>query len=368
MRNVFFSACAGGLLVLLGTACGSSGGNTGGSGATGGSTGTMTSTLGCPDNLTAAPASEFCKDEATTPDCTYVTPNYHTQVCGVPVLDPTTELARASGVKEFGGSGPPDLGCFDSAHYPQADGPSQMVTMKGVVKIFSHGCETKNVAIEVYTVKDADLSAKPVGTPITTSSDCKADGVASDDSGGDCGTRYECNYAYANVPTGVELAVLTKGDFWAPLYTYNIYIPNAEVQNGVWKHDIRALATDDYSVIPQAAIGSPITPGNGAIAGEVHDCGDVRLQNATVDVEVQKRIVTYFTSNEDHPLPDTAATSTSILGLYAALDVPPGKASVAALGMVNGQLTTVGYHRVTVFPDSVTAITFQGVRPFQVSP
>lgn len=363
MRYVLLAACTGGFL-LLGAACGG-GSSTGGTGAgtgTGGSTGS--STLQCPDNLTPAPGSDYCIPQKTTPQCQYIGPNYHSQVCGVAVLDPQKELARSSDVTEYAGSGPPDLGCFDTANVPALEA-TQTVTMEGLVKIFSHGCESKSVSIEIYTVNDADLSSSPVGTPVTTASDCTIDGEMTDNA--ECGTRWECKYTYTGVPTETELAVLTKGQLWAPLYQYNIFIPNAEVQGGVWNHDLRALATDDYTVIPQAAIGSPITLGNGAIAGEVHDCADVRLVGATVDVEVDKRIVTYFTSNEEQPLPDLTATSTSALGLYAALDVPPGKASVAALGLVNGKLQTLGYHRITVFPDAVTSITFRGVRPFQIA-
>jgi len=361
MRNVLLAACAGGVL-LLGTACGG-GGGAGGSGNSGTGGDGAGSGLSCPDNLIPAPNSDFCLTQSTTPNCAFIGRNYHTEVCGVAVVDPSSELARSTDVKEYAGSGPPDLGCFDPANYP-APTASQTVTMSGVVKIFSHGCESKSVDISIFEVTDAAPAATPVGPPITTASDCTVDGVMTTND--DCGTRYECKYTYAGVPTEKELVVLTKGALWAPLYQYNIYIPNAEVKNGGWTHDLRALATDDYSVIPQAAIGGPITPGNGAIAGEVHDCADVRLTGATVDVDVKKTIVTYFTSNEDSPLPDLAASSTSLLGLYAALDVAPGKASVAAIGLVNGKVTTLGYHRVTVFPDSVTSITFRGVRPFQI--
>ncbi|MFT3771324.1 MAG: hypothetical protein QM820_38400 [Minicystis sp.] len=268
MRNVLLAACAGGSL-LLATACGGGGGE-GGSGGkgNGGSSATGTSVLSCPDSLANAPNSEFCADEKTTPNCDFIGPNYHNQVCGVAVLDPTAALARSTDVKEYAGSGPPDVACFNPASYPKG-GASQTVTLEGVAKIFSHGCESKDVKIEIYEVVDADIGTTPIGTPVTTASDCTVDGVASTNE--DCGTRYECKYTYAGVPTEKELLVLTKGTLWAPLYSYNLYIPNAEVQNGKYTHDVRALATDDYTVIPQAAIGGPITPGNGAIAGEVHD-------------------------------------------------------------------------------------------------
>ena len=374
MRRVVLHASgassAGALLLigLLTAACGGNAGS-GGSGAgstsassgsaTGGSTGAGT----CPGDLAEAPNSAFCAAQAATPDCSFVGPDYHTQVCGVPLKDPKTALARSSGVKEFAGSGPPDLGCVAN---PPKGGTSQMVTISGLAKIFSHGCQSNGVLIEVFALTgDADL-AMPALASVTTAMDCMAAGVPTVDS--NCGTRYECKYSVANVPSETELAIRTSGQFWAPLIDYNNYIFTADVKGGTWTHDVRALATDDYSVIPQAAIGSPITPGNGAVAGEVHDCGDVRLTDATVGIDAQVQALTYFTNDEQNPLPDLSATSTSVLGLWAGLDMPPGPVSVAALGLVGGKVTTVGYHRVRVFPNAVTAVTFRGVIPTQVGP
>jgi hypothetical protein len=374
-------ACA---ILSQGASCGSASGTSGtsGTGGTGGTssssttTGTGTGGSGtggsgstCPGNLAAAPNSEFCANEATIPDCNLINANYDTQVCGVAVLKPMAELARSPSVMEFAGSGPPDLGCFAPAGYPVA-GASQTVQMSGTVKIFSHGCESRDVTIEVFKVKrtggadEADLDGL-VGTAVVTPSGCQATGVATANM--DCGIRYECKYAYDGVPSETELVIRTKGAFWAPLVDYNIYIPTAEVKGGVWTHDVRALASDDLAAISQAAIGAPITSGKGAVAGEVHDCGDVRLIGATVGTDVQSagRVI-YFTNDEAHPLPDLSATSTTKLGLYAAFDIAPGPVSVGALGLVGGKVTTVGYFRARVFADSVTAVTFHGVRPFQI--
>ena len=363
MRYVVLPAVSAGVLFLLATACGNSettggtGASTGSGSAAGGSTGSSSAT--CPDNLAEAPNSEFCSSDAVKTDCSLVNAGYREQVCGVPVLSPTKELSRSSSVKEYAGSGPPQLACLAVGGYPPK-GTSATVTMSGTVKIFSNGCESNDVKVEVFKMTDdADIGASPVGTAVTTPDDCSIDGVATQNEK-DCGTRYECKYTYTGVPSETPLVVRTTGGFWAPLYEYNVYIPTAEVKSGVWNHDVRALASDDYSVIPQAAIGGPITPGNGAIAGEVHDCADVRVQGATVDVSVHKVVMTYFTANEDDPLPDLSATATSTLGLYAALDVPAGPASVAALGLVDGKVTTLGYFKVKVFPDAVTSVTFRG--------
>ncbi|MFO0761011.1 MAG: hypothetical protein U0359_31325 [Byssovorax sp.] len=362
LRGILLTLGSGAFVALaaFAGACSSSG--TGGSGTTGGT---------CPDNLVKAEHQEFCEGGAPAVNCDLVTGQYTDQICGVALKTPEDELKRSATVKEYAGSGPPKISCFDPASYPAKPDTanSQKVQVSGIAKIFSHGCESKNLKIEIFTVKrgggaDDGMPDQLVGNALTTSSDCKVNGVESEEM--DCGKRYECNYIYNGVPTETELMIKTSGDLWASLYDYNVYIPNAEVMNGVYKHDVRALASDDYNVISQAAIGVPVTSGHGAIAGEVHDCGDVRLQNATVEVDQQRKIMTYFTSDEDHPLPDTAARATSILGLYAAIDVNPGPVTVAAMGKVDGKNVTVGYFKLQVFPDSVSAVTFRGLRPFQV--
>ena len=178
--------------------------------------------------------------------------------------------------------------------------------------------------------------------------------------------RYECTYEYADVPSETELLVITAGDIWAPIYDYGLFISNADVKNGAYLKDVRALASDDYQLIPQVALGKTVTAGHGVLAGEVHDCGDVRLVDAVVDIDQPKFSLSYFTDNEDNPLPDIDAHSTSALGLYSALDVAPGPVTVAAAGVFGGKVVSLGYFKGRIFPDAVTSFTFRGLRPFQL--
>lgn len=323
----------------------------------------------CPDSVASAANSEFCSATAGELDCARVTPFQPNQVCGVPLRTPKGELERSASVQKYAGTGPADLACYAPGGYPAAPETPQMITLKGVAEIFSHGCESTDLTIEIWTVKrtggadDAEPGAL-VGAAVTTPADCKMDALATTDE--ECGTRYECNFSYPNVPTETELLIKTYGPFWAPLYEYNLFVRNSAVQNLMWEKNVRALAVDDYGVIAQVAIGSPITAGNGAIAGEIHDCGDVRIKNAIVDVNVPRKVTTYFTDNEDHPLPDPAAQGTSTLGLYSAMDIAPGPATIGAIGMVNGQIVTAGFFRARVYPDAVTSVTFRGLSPFLV--
>jgi hypothetical protein len=375
MRKLLLTALAAGTIASF-FACSSNNGTggttgTGGTGNTTGSTGGGTATS-CPGDLAEAPGASFCEGSPAAINCAIVTPGDRTQVCGVALPTPPTTLSRSSMVAEYAGSGPPDLSCYQPAGYPTL-GTSQMVTVSGVAKIFAHGCASTGLTVEIWTVKrtggaDDGTLETMVGSSITTPMDCTSSTTGVQVTNTNCTPVYECKYSYPNVPSETELVIKTYGTGWAPLYDYNNYIPTAAVTNGAWSHDVYALASDDYGAIAASAIGQPISPGNGAIAGEVHDCGNVRLIGATVDVNVHREEqVFYFTTDVDNPLPDSSESATTALSLYAALDIVPGPVAVGAIGLVNGQVTTVGFYKVRVFADSVTTLTFQGLRPYQIT-
>ncbi len=323
---------------------------------------------------------DYCGDNGSTPTCETLSPSEQIDVCGVPLKAPPSEgdgyveLERSQNVKEYSGSGPPDISCYAPAGYPSSPGTSETVTMTGFADLFSHGCVSHDLDITVYRVKrggaDDGMKGDMVGSTVTTASetDCKEPGAAKTEEDDDCdgGNRHACAYQYPGVPTETELMVVTKGSAWTAINEYNLYIPNAEVVGGEYEKDVRALASDDYNVIAQTVMGKNITPGHGALAGEVHDCGDVRLINAVVDVDVPKFVTTYFTDNEDNPLPDTAAKASSTLALYSAVDMAPGPVVVGAAGVIDGTLVGIGFFRARIFADEVTSVTFRGLRPFQL--
>jgi hypothetical protein len=319
--------------------------------------------------------TEYCAADPATPDCTTLGA-VQLEACGVPLKEPQEELERSANVDEFAGSGAPKLDCYTPAGYPARPSASPPpVTVRGTVKIFSNGCESKSVTLEVWTVNrtsgddDGSLGTM-VASPITTPASCQGTAGEASDDPDSCGTRYECFYEVAGVPSETELVFKTYSTtapaLWAPIYEYNVYAFPEEIVDGVWEHNVRALAAGDYTVIPQAAIGGNVTPLHGVLAGEVHDCENVRLVNAVVDIDQQKAVTTYFTNNEEHPLPDLGGRATSTLGLYAAMDIRPGPVTVAAAGMVGGQYVSAGFFRARIFEDSVTSVTFRGLRPFQV--
>ncbi|MBI4704749.1 MAG: hypothetical protein HY744_26905 [Deltaproteobacteria bacterium] len=302
-------------------------------------------------------------------------PGAQVDICGVPLTPPAElkEAQRSANVDEYAGTGPVDLSCYEPGGYPPVPDPSssQKVALKGIAKVFSNGCQSNGVEMEMYRVKrtggadDGEPGALAGSCP-KTDADCQVGGVKSSDIVKTCEERWECRYSCTDVPTETELLIKTFGEQWAPLYEYGVFIPNAEVKGGEWEHDVRALANDDYTVIPQVAFGGKITPGNGAVGGEVHDCGNVRVMNAFVDVDADRTILTYFNEDENKPLPDKTRRATSALALYSAMDIPSGPITVAAAGLVGGELRALGFFRARVFGNSITSVTFRGLKPFQV--
>jgi hypothetical protein len=336
----------------------------------------VSSTPSCDGRLCGVANDAFCAGNTVELDCNDVPPRAEVDVCGVPLAAPKEAgaplaLERSTTVEEFAGSGDPDLGCWQPEGFPSAPEAPQMVTMEGIVKIFKNGCQSDEVQVSVYTVvrdggADDGMPGALIGASVVTDSDCTVSGVPEDIE--DCpDQRYECVFSYPDVPTETELLVKTEGSKWQTIYEYNVYFRNDEVVSGVVEKDVRALDRADYPVIAQAALGKTITPGNGSIGGEVHDCADVRLINAVVDINVPRFALSYFGNDEDDPLPDLEAKSTGVTALYTALDIAPGPATIAAAGVAkDGRLLGIGYYRTRVFPDSISTVTFRGLRPFQL--
>jgi hypothetical protein len=376
---MIFRRIQGATLVAFGLVVGSVGGCSNGSSAD------PVASVGC-SGLQKPSNEEFCPTNKPALDCTTVKANSF-DGCGVPVqiigTNTTTEVQRSSTVKEFGGMGPVDLSCFDKATWPKADS-SQTVEITGYVRNFSNGCDVVGTQIEIFPVKrtggadDGTLGAR-IGDPVIIADQPCSDAtpdvcqlVVVDGKCDSSNPRRWRKFSYKGVPSETELVIKTgpsaSASGYTTLYDYNIYVKDSDIKNGQWEHDVRAIIQSDYTLIPTVAFGSTIASGNGAIAGEVHDCGEVRVSGAIVNVSARHSVpVGYFTENENAPLPDANKNSTSSLGLYAAYDLAPGPARISAVGTVGGKVVSLGYYDVQVFPNAITAMTFRGLRPFQAA-
>jgi len=282
---------------------------------------------------------------------------------------------RGLGLHYYSSNNPTvDLGCLAS---PAPQGQSQTVTLTGYVKIFAHGNDSSNVKVEMFQEGPNGSLGAPVGTPYVTPT---MSPMALNETWSmlcPTGGCYLEPFSYMSVPTETPLIIKTSdattpggGGTWADLYDYNIYIANTAVMGGMATYNPSAVEATDLNTIASVALGTKIMPGMGVLAGEVHDCGDVRLSGATVDTDqAHEGPMFYFNTDESNPLPDTSRSQqnlgTSDLGLFGALNLAAGSVRVSATGVYNGQVTLLGTYVVQIFPGAVTALSFRGRRPFQ---
>jgi hypothetical protein len=382
--------------LLLGCACGGSSTTMTGSDAST-DAGTTAADGGGTDagGPSGLPGDEYCRS-APASACARNTVN----TCGVcvspsparAVLERTNcddtqrrEYCRA------GTPGTPNLQCFQPGMYPTA-GVSERVTMFGYVRVFGNGGDSQHIRVSVFRVNDDGTPGEMLGTTVSdvASPASGMEDVFSPSRDRVLFTRRTGGYTLPNIPTETELLVVTEGDptdseaagLWShKIYDYNFVMRNAEIDAvpapaGVTGRTVRFLprviSNSDWTAIPATStLTSGISAGRGALAGEVHDCDDVRLANATVESSPRRAWdgpVVYFSENDTNPLPDLSREQrgTSLLGTYALLDVEPGPVRVAAVGYNDArEVVHLGSYRARIYPDSVTLVTFRGMRPWQ---
>jgi hypothetical protein len=194
--------------------------------------------------------------------------------------------------------------------------------------------------------------------------------------------RWEARYTVTNVPTNKQLVVRVAAangqsdQNWVQLVTWNVYLPsnaracvspddnNCRSANGTYQLDVSALSRSAYWNIPRAAgLSGGITTGLGAILGEVRDCNDVRVQNVAVTTTALADRLAYFKSTPTGPQPDAALLATAQPGLYAALNLKPGRTTVITAGLVNDTLTSFGSFDAFVYANTVSLVNINGGNP-----
>jgi hypothetical protein len=201
--------------------------------------------------------------------------------------------------------------------------------------------------------------------------------------------RWEAAYTLpVKLPTNQQLVVRVTGpngmanQKWANLVTWNVYFPsdarackdkldydcldNSDLANPRYQYNVNALSRGDYVNIPTTAgLSGGISAGKGAAAGEIHDCDNVRVEYLSVGVTPMADRFSYFNGNPLRTLPDSGRVSTDRLGLFAALNLPPGKVKVVAAGLTQagGMLTSFGSFEAYVYPDTVSVLNVNGGKP-----
>jgi hypothetical protein len=298
--------------------------------------------------------------------------------CCAWVQSPTQEVARGTNLHVSSSTDPTvNLDCLAA---PKAQGVSKMVTLKGFVKLFSSGGDSAGVKIEAFKEGIDGALGAPVSSPFVTLNNDTMDPPqlplpdwAPNKCGNGCKLR---SYTLTNVPTETPLILKTSDAAatgqWADLYDYNIYLSNDALEAGdIGHYDASTVAATDINTVALAAGGLTIKPDRGVIAGEVHDCGDVRLSGAMVDSDLaHEGPAFYFGENEADPLPDQSRApqglGTSKLGLFSALNFATGvPIRLSAVGKFKGDTVLLGSHTVQAFPGAVTALSFRGRAPWQ---
>jgi hypothetical protein len=341
----------------------------------GGTTGTCSPPPSVEDvNAPAGP--QQCSTCSPTAQCTSAQP---LDACCVWVAESKDALADGINLHRYSTTNPnavPDLSCLAS---PAALGTPQTVTLTGYVWLFSSGVDSQGVQVDVYTenhpqTPDGTISATSLGTYTTTATDPidPVDTTWNSKCPNGCSYR---QYTIPNIPTETPIVIRTSdagSGQWATLYDYNIYFKNSDVQNGQVSYDATAVAGPDLATVA-GTVGLTIENGLGLLAGEVHDCSDIRQFGATVEAgspAAHQGPIFYFTEDESDPLPSLQAGDTSHLGLFGALNLQPGtpiRVSATGQDPANpGQFLMMGTYVVQIYPGAVTAISLRGRRPWQL--
>jgi hypothetical protein len=317
----------------------------------------------------------------------------------VPVQDAVRTTCDLLGEYCAPSAGPVDISCYMADGYP-APAPEGSATLHGPVDVYATGGDSEGVLVQVYRVADDGNLGDMVGEYVSdaTCADHEADFPAiseSADEEADCPgpcqekvspDNHDCRslgyYVVDAVPTNVPLVVKTSqsggGSLWKDMLSFNIWYFDDDIgaDGGISGHvyyKARVLSVDDWRNIPVAA-GDPsgIASGYAAVAGEIHDCGDVRLGFATAGVHPEANTLVYFNGVEEHLYPDLLRGNygTNIDGLYAAIEMEAASDGsavwVSALAQVEGAVVSLGWQKAFVYPETLTSVTLRGTRPDQV--
>ncbi|MEM9073228.1 MAG: hypothetical protein AAGE52_32285 [Myxococcota bacterium] len=395
-------------MIALGVACGDDDGTPGMDAATGDSGGDDDS--GVPDNGVVGDdfydesclEARRCRAGQLESACVCVpepamTPEgmpdvFDINLVGCGQLEATGEVVRTPDIDFCDGEGnntAVNTACLQDGGF-RTRGEVQMVTFFGVVDVFGNGGDAENITVEIFEEGPDGMLGPMLGSATALISDPCSEQEDEIENDMVVGTRQLGFYAIPNIPTETPLIIRTSGDrdFWRDIYAYNIQAENEELItdppaadacetlrtspmfDGVPRYDYRAriLSSSDYTSIPlTSGLVDGIRPTSGAVAGEVHDCDDVRIEFAQAATLPEPEVFTYFNDNPDNPIPDTGRmVGTSLLGLYAALDIPAGPVDIAAVGRSGDQTVTLGWYRARVFEGSVTSVTLRGFRWQQI--
>ncbi len=266
----------------------------------------------------------------------------------------------------------PNLDCMDNPEVLEA---GQNITMQGCLDIFGIGnMASPNLKVAVYS-RDQDPSTEDPNYGVSD--------VALRTTEGEMGEladacAYKGYYRIEGVPTHERLIVKiydTSDDFSrvaVNTYVYDVFLRNSEIAEGAVNYEPVVIYNSSYDSIPTLA-GRPIeggqvkydNEGRSVVAGEMHDCDGVVIQNTNVTPsydDSQARLV-YTDGDADDPKPDVLRNSTNSDGIYVYLNANTEDACMehTFTGCIldGGDCKDIGSATIKVFPDSVTLVNIR---------
>lgn len=290
------------------------------------------------------------------------------------VANPTAESKTEKGED-------PDLSCVGKPlELPK--GPEK-ATFFGPAETFGLNGSTIGVSVQVYKYDgNKPLSATTLLGSFTTKNpddmetqDCaekcsedrfclnKSCVKRQDSAGNDIGY-----FTIEDIPTNTSIIVKTTGPNLVTTVQYNLWLPADKVKDGFFQERAFVVTQLTKSLIPGTAGIRKIQDGNGAVAGEIHDCQDRILAGARVSVSLRSQKLTYFNGDGDQPDPSKEETAED--GVYAALNIklndtsPIGQeVELRSAIKVGGKPTWVASYKARLFADAITILTVLPANP-----
>lgn len=246
-------------------------------------------------------------------------------------------------------------------------GPKK-ATLWGPVENFGLDQETVGVKIEIFEHnKDGKLTTPIAVFEASNESqkgckpECKGDNICF---AGVCTKKKDSDdnrigyYMAKEIPTNKLLIFRSSGPNFVTTVQYNLWIAADKVKDGKLKRRAFTISNLSKGLIPPAAGIQKIASGNGAIAGEIHDCKGDQITGAKVTVSVMAQKLAYFGAESDRPDPQLEETTKN--GVYSALNIKiknGGLITVKAAIKKGGKNFVVADFTAQLFPDAITILT-----------
>lgn len=268
-------------------------------------------------------------------------------------------------------NGNPDFSCVKTPPKLPDNKGKEKAVFWGPVESFGLDGATDGVKVELYRYdNNAPLSSSTLVGEMTSTKDsdgskctpdCPADRICYQ---GSCVKNSDSEnnaigyFAIKDVPTNELLVIKTTGSNLVPTIQYGIWAPADKVKDGRYKRRAFVITVLSKGLIPPSAGIQRIAKGNGAIAGEIHDCNDDIIQNARTSFNLMGQKLAYFDPETDRPDPQLNETTKN--GIYSFLNIKiPGDSAINMRAMVKsgGKDVQIANFNARLFPDSITILT-----------